>query len=211
MGIMVISFPKLPTQLPKRGWRAVQRCCQCLFILQGWRMQGDIPNIPKAVVILMPHTSNIDAWYSFLAIWGLGLKISILAKHTLFKAPFAALLKWLGLIPVQRDCPHGLTAQVVHAMNAQAQIWVGMAPEGTRKHAMQLKSGFYQIAHAAQVPIVMFALDHRHKRIHCMGCLQPTGDYAADVARLLKHYDGKFSPIKPEWLSQPLQNLIKNN
>lgn len=211
MHMMTPAFPKLPKQLPKRGWRVLQRCCQLLFGLQGWRIEGDIPNVPKAVVILMPHTSNIDAWYSFLAIWGLGLKISILAKHSLFKAPFAGLLKWLGLIPVQRDCPQGLTAQVIRAINTEQSIWVGMAPEGTRKHAMQLKSGFYQIAHAAQVPIVMFALDHRQKRIYCLGCMYCTDDYKADMRHLLQRYNGKFSPINPKWLSQPLQNLIKNN
>lgn len=204
---MTQTLPQLDCNVPQRGWHWVKRCCHLMFMLQGWRIEGSIPNVPKAVVILMPHTSNIDAWYSFLAVWGLGLKVTILAKHTLFKAPFAMILKWLGLIPVQRDCPHGLTAQVIRAIDAEPRIWVGIAPEGTRKQANHLKSGFYQIAHSAQVPIVMFALDHKQKRIHCMGCFYTTGNYNADIAQMLNLYRGKFSPINPRWLSKPLQNL----
>ncbi len=33
-----------------------------------------------------------------------------------------------------------------------------MAPEGTRKQAENIRSGFYHIAYGADIPIVMFSL-----------------------------------------------------
>jgi 1-acyl-sn-glycerol-3-phosphate acyltransferase len=94
-----------------------------LFLAQGWSIEGEFPNLSKAVAIIAPHTSNIDAWYGFLAIGGLGIKITVLGKDSLFKPPFQPFLKWAGLIPVKRDRINGLTAQVVEFIQQQDQIW----------------------------------------------------------------------------------------
>ena len=174
-------------------------------------MIGEIPNLPKAVAIISPHTSNIDGWYGFLAIGGLGLKITVLGKDTLFKPPFKPLLNWAGLIPVHRDSTNGLTEQVVAEIQKCDRIWVGMAPEGTRKKAEKMKSGFYHIAHAAGIPIVMFSFDYDHKTIYCLGAFTPTGHYQQDLEKIMGFYQGHFSPKNPNWLAEPLQKLVKKN
>ena len=202
-------FPELPPLVPQRGTSYSRALCKKLFLSQGWKVVGEIPNLPKAVAIISPHTSNIDGWYGFLAIGGLGLKITVLGKDTLFKPPFKPLLNWAGLIPVHRDSTNGLTEQVVAEIQKCDRIWVGMAPEGTRKKAEKMKSGFYHIAHAAGIPIVMFSFDYAHKTIHCLGVFQPTGDYEPDLEQILNLYIGKFSPKNPNWLARPLQNRIK--
>lgn len=202
-------FPKLPPLVPQRGTISSRALCQKLFIAQGWKIQGEIPNLAKAVAIVSPHTSNIDAWYGFLAVAALGLKITVLGKDNLFKPPFKPLLNWVGIIPVQRDSAHGLTEQIAATIQRKQQIWIGMAPEGTRKKASKIKSGFYHIAHAAAIPIVMFALDYDHKTIHCLGTFYPSGNYTQDLERILQHYVGHFSPKNPQWLAEPLQKLMK--
>ncbi len=126
-------FPDLPPLVPQRGTAFSRTLCRKLFLGQGWTVVGEIPNLPKAVAIISPHTSNIDGWYGFLAIGGLGLKITVLGKDTLFKPPFKSILDWAGLIPVHRDSTNGLTEQVVATIHKYDKIWVGMAPEGTRK------------------------------------------------------------------------------
>jgi len=203
-------FPNLPSQVPQRGNALSRALFKKLFLAQGWTIEGEIPNFPKAVAIISPHTSNIDGWYGFLAIGGLGLKVTVLGKDTLFKPPFAPFLNWAGLIPVHRESAHGLTEQVVTTIQKYDKIWVGMAPEGTRKKAEKMKSGFYHIAHAAGVPIVMFSFDYEHKIIHCLGVFQPTGQYEQDLEQILQLYEGKFSPKNPEWLAKPLQKRWKN-
>ena len=202
-------FPELPDQVPHRGTTLSRALFKTLFLAQGWSIEGEFPNLSKAVAIIAPHTSNIDAWYGFLAIGGLGIKITVLGKDSLFKPPFQPFLKWAGLIPVKRDRINGLTAQVVEFIQQQDQIRVGMAPEGTRKKAEKIKSGFYQIALKAQIPIVIFAFDFDHKIIHSLGVFDPTGHYEQDLDQMMQRFAGKFSPHTPDWLSLPLQNLVK--
>lgn len=208
---MSAHFPTLPDQVPARGSSLSRNIFKKLFLAQGWSFEGEFPNLPKAVAIISPHTSNIDAWYGFSALLGLGIKITIFGKHTLFKTPLKPLLEWIGVIPVNRSIQQGTTQQIIDFIDTQDHIWVGMAPEGTRKQAESFRSGFYRIAVGAHIPIVMFSLDYEHKAIHCLGVFQPTGNYEQDVEQILDQYIGKFSPKNPDWLAKPLQNRIKNS
>ena len=208
---MSAHFPTLPDQVPARGSSLSRTIFKKLFLAQGWSFEGEFPNLPKAVAIISPHTSNIDAWHGFTALLGLGIKITVFGKHTLFKTPLKPLLKWIGVIPVNRSIQQGTTQQIIDFIDTQDQIWVGMAPEGTRKQAESVRSGFYRIAVGANLPIVMFSLDYEHKAIHCLGVFQPTGNYEQDLEQILNRYVGKFSPKNPDWLAKPLQNRIKNS
>jgi len=208
---MSAHFPTLPDQVPTRGSSLSRKIFRKLFLAQGWSFEGEFPNLPKAVAIISPHTSNIDAWHGFTALLGLGIKITIFGKHTLFKTPLKPLLEWIGVIPVNRSTQQGLTQQIIDFIDTQDHIWVGMAPEGTRKQAESLRSGFYRIAVGAHIPIVMFSFDYDHKTIYCLGVFQPTGNYEQDLEHILNRYVGKFSPKNPQWLAKPLQNRIKNS
>ena len=205
---MNVNFPQLPAQAPHRGSVLSRQVFKRLYLAQGWRFEGEFPNLPKAVAILSPHTSNYDGLYAFLAMLGLGIKVTIFGKDSLFKTPLKGLFKWIGVIPVQRDSPHGLTHQIVQAIKNEDKIWVAMAPEGTRKNAEQIRTGFYHIAQGAGIPIVMFAFDYDHKLIRCLGVLHPTGNYEADLKTILNAYKGKFSPKNIERLAKPLNDLL---
>ena len=208
---MSAHFPTLPDQVPARGSSLSRTIFKKIFLAQGWHFEGEFPNLPKAVAIISPHTSNIDAWHGFTALLGLGIKITIFGKHTLFNTPLKPLLEWIGVIPVNRSIQQGTTQQIINFIDTQEQIWVGMAPEGTRKQAESFRSGFYRIAVGANLPIVMFSFDYNRKTIHCLGVFQPTGNYEQDLERILNRYVGKFSPKNPQWLAKPLQNRIKNS
>lgn len=204
-----LPFPELPDQVPSRGSALTRQVFKKIFLAQGWCFSGEFPNLPKAVAIISPHTSNIDAWYGFLALLGLGIRITIFGKNSLFHTPLKPLLEWVGVIPVNRENPHGLTQEVTEIVQSRDKIWIGMAPEGTRKRANKIRSGFYYIAHEAQIPIVMFSFDYAEKTIRCLGVFYPTGDYAVDLEKILNLYDGQFSPRNPEWLALPLQKHWK--
>lgn len=204
-------FPILGDQIPQRGTRFSRAGFQLLLRLQGWRFVGEIPNIPKAVAIFAPHTSNLDGWYGFQAMCAVGLRATVLGKHTLMKPPFGGLFRWLGVLPVNRESRLGLTEQVVRYVNSQSQIWIALAPEGTRHCAPQLKTGFYQIAYQTQIPILAFTADYANKTLKFLGCFHPTGDYQADVEILLSWYEGQFSVPHPERLSQPFMQLTQKS
>lgn len=202
-------FPILPPHVPARDSAFSKQFFRRLFLAQGWSFEGEFPDLAKAVAIISPHTSNIDAWHGFSALLGLGIQITVFGKHTLFKTPLKPLLNWIGVIPVNRASPHGLTQQIIQIIQQKDQIWVGMAPEGTRKSASTIKSGFYRIAVGAQIPIVMFAFDYDHKTIRCLGVFHPSGDFDQDLPQILAHYAGQFSAKNPAWLAKPLQTLVK--
>ena len=202
-------FPTLPDQVPQRGNLISRQFFKQLYLKQGWQFVGEFPNVPKAVAIITPHTSNYDAWYGFLALLGVGIKFTILGKASLFNTPLKHLLYWVGVIPVNRNHATGLTQQIVHRIQQQDKIWIAIAPEGTRKRAEKIKSGFYHIAHAAKLPIVIFSFDYDHKTIRCLGLFHTTGDYEPDLIKILDIYQGQFSPKNVDWLSKPLQKLCK--
>lgn len=205
---MNTHFPVLPEQAPHRGSALSRQFFKRVYLAQGWRFDGEFPNLPKAVAIISPHTSNYDGLYGFLAMLGLGIEVTAFGKDSLFKTPLKGLLKWMGVIPVDRSSPHGLTQQIIDVIQSKDKIWVAMAPEGTRKSAEQIRTGFYHIAMGAQIPIVMFAFDYDHKVIHCLGAIQPTGDYEKDLATILSRYKGNFSPKNMQRLAKPLKALL---
>lgn len=128
-----IRFPQLPPHVPARGSKLSRTFFRQLFLGQGWRLEGEFPDLPKAVAIISPHTSNIDAWLGFNALLGLGIQITIFGKDSLFRTPLKPVLEWIGVVPVVRDSPQGHTRQIVDIIEKSEQIWVGMAPEGSRK------------------------------------------------------------------------------
>ncbi|TCM65199.1 1-acyl-sn-glycerol-3-phosphate acyltransferase [Acinetobacter calcoaceticus] len=204
------QFPIVPPdQVPQRGTALSRKCFSQLYLKQGWRFEGELPNIPKAVAIMTPHTSNYDAWFGFLAILGLGVQLTVFGKASLFNTPLKHVFKWIGVMPVQRDSAQGLTQEIIKTIKAADRMWIGIAPEGTRKQAKKIKSGFYHIAHGADLPIVIFAFDYDHKVIRCMEVFYTTGNYEQDLEAILAIYKGNFSPKNAAWLSKPLQNLYK--
>jgi len=204
-------FPKLPPLVPSRGGKLSQTLFKQLFLAQGWQLKGEFPNLPKAVAIISPHTSNIDAWLGFNALLGLDIQITIFGKDSLFRTPLKPILEWIGVVPVVRDTPQGHTRQIVDVINKTDRIWVGMAPEGSRKAPEKIRSGFYHIAKAAHLPIVMFSFDYDIKTVHILGVYHLTGDYEYDLEQIYKHYEGKFSAKNPDWVAKPLQKLLKKD
>ncbi|MGP9715772.1 glycerol acyltransferase, partial [Psychrobacter sp. AOP22-C1-22] len=80
----VLSKKQLGNLVPKRGNKFAPVVASALLKAAGWRTVGEIPNISQAVVLALPHTSNVDGVYAIPSLFALDLKISIMGKHTLF-------------------------------------------------------------------------------------------------------------------------------
>ena len=65
-----------------------------------------------------------------------------------------------------------------------------MAPEGTRKKVPYWKTGFYQIAVRAGVPIALGYLDYQRRIAGIGPVLTPCGDPEADLEIIRKFYAG---------------------
>lgn len=177
-----------------------------LLRLIGWRIRGQFPDVPKAVIIAAPHTSNFDGIVAFGVIFGLGVRFAVMTKHTLFTWPFGPLMRWMGCIPIDREAAGDVVGQSVRRFREREQLWLGVAPEGTRKGSDEWKSGFYRIAQDAGVPILMVAFNYAQRELVILGCFQPSGDLAADLPQIVERYRG-MEPRRLDRLSGPLRAL----
>ena len=160
-----------------------------LLRLGGWRMVGAFPDVPKAVLIAAPHSSNWDGLWAFAVKFGLGLKLSILGKDALIRIPlFGRILRWQGVIPVDRSAPHGVVEQAVQAIRDADRMWYAIAPEGTRKWVERWKPGFWHIARNAGVVVIPAYFDYANKVIGIGPAFELSDDMQADIARIQRWY-----------------------
>lgn len=158
--------------------------------LTGWKVEGSLPpQAAKSVFIAAPHTSNWDLPYTLMVAFALRLNPYWMGKHTIFKAPFGLIMRWLGGIAVNRDQANNLVAASAQAIReADGPVQLIVPPEGTRSKTRYWKTGFYYIAQTAGVPIVMAYMDYAAKRSGLGPLFQPTGDVEADMAAIKAFY-----------------------
>lgn len=173
--------------------------------LMGWKAVGAFPNhLKKFVVIVAPHTSAWDFVIGVLFRKALRLeRAKYLGKHQLFKPPFGFFFRWLGGYPVDRTSSHNLVDQVVKIFNDHEEFALALSPEGTRKRVDKLKTGFYNIARKANVPIIMVAFDYKHKVAIISPPFETTRDELADFKKILEF----FRPIEGKHPENGLMHL----
>jgi 1-acyl-sn-glycerol-3-phosphate acyltransferase len=185
-----VTIPPLGPSVPRRGGRLRASIGRGLLRLLGWRLQGELPDLPKFVITAAPHSSNWDFLIGIAAVFALRLDVHFVGKAELFRGPLGPPMRWLGGLPVDRHRPEGFVEQIVARFRERDQLLLAMAPEGTRKPVERWKSGFYRIAMGAGVPIVAGYFDNAHKRVGFGPVLYPTGDLEADFGRLHEFYGG---------------------
>ena len=202
-----LSKKQLGDLVPRRGNKIAPVIASAMLKASGWRTVGEIPNISQAVVLALPHTSNVDGVYAIPSLFALDLQISIMGKHTLFKIPvLAQLMHWMGIVPIDRDNKGSVLQSSIDKFKTGEPLFLGLSPEGTRDYTEKWKTGFYYLAVGADVPILPVAMDYNTKEIRFMPLVYPTGDIDVDLPKIYAHYRGVI-PRHPERLSQPLQDI----
>jgi 1-acyl-sn-glycerol-3-phosphate acyltransferase len=186
------DYPEIPRVFfPKTQSAWALRCMRLL----GWRLDFEGMPGPYGVAIVYPHTSNWDFPIAMIAKSAVGIKARFMAKDSLFKWPiFGKWLRHLGGLAIDRSRATGVVAQMVEHFKAcqdrDEMFWLGVAPEGTRKFQKGWKTGFYQIALQANVPLLLVHFDHGRKVISVRQCIRLSGDMQRDFARMAKAYEG---------------------
>ncbi len=177
-------------QVPRRGNRFSRSLAIVVLALFGWRVSGEIPNIPKMLMIGAPHTSNWDMAVGMLGMFALGLRLSFMGKHSLFRWPTGGIMRWFGGVPVRRHAPQGLVGQMVEAFAQRERFVLAILPEGTRRRVAQWRLGFYHIAVGADVPLVIIKFDYGRKVLEFGPVFNPTGNLAEDLPQLQAQFRG---------------------
>ncbi len=181
-----------------------------LLRLAGWRFAGDVPNLPKMVLIGAPHTSNWDFVLAMVALFALQVRVYWLGKHTFVNGPLKPLLRWLGGVAVDRRAASGVVEQTVDEMQRREQFLLGLAPEGTRSLVRRWKMGFFYIAQSASVPIVPVALDYGRKTIAIGKPVNPEIGETAVLAQLRTFYDGVQGKYPHQFSVESIQPRLRN-
>ena len=176
--------------------------------LFGWRVES--PGLPaeQGVILVYPHTSNWDFVVGVFAKWALGLQLRFWGKDSLFSVPLLGRwVRYLGGVAVDRSSPHGLVGDTVSQMRAAAargeRFWLAVAPEGTRSLTTGWRTGAYQVAVQAGVPVGLCYFDFEQRVVSLDRFVQLTGDIQADFAAF-KDYLGQRVGKRPA-LASPIQ------
>ncbi|MDO6564906.1 1-acyl-sn-glycerol-3-phosphate acyltransferase [Amphritea sp. 1_MG-2023] len=156
---------------------------------KGWRVDfSAIEGINKCVLIGAPHTSNWDLPYALMLGFSQQLPIYWMGKVQIFKFPFRHLMMWLGGIPINRSKSLNVVSQAATQLQQADQLYLVITPEGTRARVDEWKTGFYHIAHQANVPIMVTYIDWRTRQAGIYTAYYPSGDSEKDIAEIKALY-----------------------
>ena len=170
------------------------------FKLMGWKVIGfsDFDSVPKAVIIAAPHTHWLDFPIGILFRSALGVKTNYVGKKGLFKFPYGWFFRWLGGAPVERKENMNQVEAIAALFEKRDTFRIAMSPEGTRKKVDNWRTGFYYIAKAAKVPIVMITLDFSKKENRVSEPFYPTADKDADFKFIRGYFKDAVGKV-PEY------------
>lgn len=169
--------------------------CRLIFRKMGWQVEMTVPYRDKCIICVAPHTSNWDFIIAELYYHSIGRTAGFLMKKEWFFWPMGVLFRSMGGIPVERSRHVSLTDHVAEAAIKAERFELAVTPEGTRSLATKWKRGFYFIALKAGLPIQLYAIDYKNKRIVCTQELVPSGDVEADMRLIMDYYrpyEGKY-------------------
>jgi len=177
--------------IQKTGPRRGSSLARFILRMFGWKVVGTAPDLNRYVLIGAHHTTNWDFPLALLVAATLGVRIHWLAKHTLFRPPMGMLMRALGGIAVERETRSGAVEELAAGIREADRFVLGIAPEGTRSRTDHWKSGFYRVATAAGVPIVLGFVDASRKEAGLGPVFFPTGEIRVDFDTIAAFYADK--------------------
>jgi 1-acyl-sn-glycerol-3-phosphate acyltransferase len=157
----------------------------------GWRVDGQLPDLPKYILIGAPHTSNWDFVLFLGVIFHLKANVKFMGKAELFRNPLVGwFFYWCGGVPVDRKKSTGLVEQMAEACERSDKFILTIAPEGTRHYVSEWKMGFYHIAKKTGIPVVIAIVDGKIKTVHIGQIFHPTENMDADIKKIKGFFEG---------------------
>lgn len=177
--------------------RIVRRIIMVLYRWKGWKIDGGLPkDLQKYVIAGAPHSSNWDFVFFTGATAEEGIEPNFMGKHTLFKGVMKNFMYDMGGIPVDRSKRANYVEQVAAEYARRDHLALVIAAEGTRKSNGEWRSGFYNIARAANVPIVAAWVDNDTNTLGFSDPIWPTQSYAETLTRIAAFMRSKLPDLE---------------
>lgn len=161
-----------------------------LLKINGWKYIGELPSVPKAVILSAPHTSNWDFVWGKLAFVAYKIKTYIFLKKEFFFFPMNIFFRALDVLPLNRADATGMVKHIVKEFSRHDNFYLTITPEGTRSKRDKWPRGFYFIAVKAKVPIYLGRIDYKKKELSLGELFYPTGDIEKDMYYIKTTYRG---------------------
>lgn len=172
------------------------------LFLWRWKVTQAEPVPDRCVMIAAPHSSNWDFPITLAMAAVKGIDIRWLGKAQMFNPVLGPLFRALGGISVKRSSTNGLVGDLATEFSHHDRLALVVPAEGTRSAVEYWKSGFYQIAVRANVPIVCAYVDRSTRTGGFGPVITPSGDLGADMDRIRAFYEGKTG-LKPNRFNVP--------
>ena len=135
-----------------------------------------------------------------LAYWSLGKPLKVIIKDAHTKAWYGFIVKAMGGVGIDRAQKNNLVKFVADKF-AKEDFSLVITPEGTRSWVPKWRKGFYHMALAAKVPLVIASGDFKDKTIY-LGKKISVEDLETrtyeDIMTELEEYYKKRTPKVPE-------------
>ena len=169
--------------------------------LLGWKivLEGDVNNLNRCILVVAPHTANEEYLLGNFAYWALEKPLKIIIKDAHTKAWYGGIVKALGGIGIDRSQKNDLVNFVANEFKKEDFSLV-ITPEGTRSWVPKWRKGFYHMALAAKVPIVVAAGDFKDKIIYLgkkISVEELENRSFEDIMEELEKYYQKITPKVP--------------
>ncbi len=161
------------------------------FKMMKWKLVGEFPKeLKKYVIIAVPHTSWHDFYIGLLIRKIANTKINFLGKKEIFIFPFGYYFRAVGGRSLDRTPGQNKVEAIAKLFETNDELRLTLAPEGTRDKVSEWKTGFYHIAKAAHVPIVMVTFDFGKKQNKISEPFYPTDNMEEDFAFMKNFFKG---------------------
>ncbi len=167
-----------------------------ILALFGWKIVNTPPSdIKKCILVGAPHTSNWDYIIGVFGAMSANLSAKFLIKSEVFFFPVGPILKFFGGVPVERGKKSNLVDQLADFIRDKERIHLVFTPEGTRQRVNRWKTGFYNVAQKANIPMILCYLDYKKKEGGFGPVIYPSGNYKEDLKKIKRFY----SSIHPKY------------
>jgi len=166
---------------------------------QGWTFKGEefTRAHRRCVVTAAPHTSNADLLYTLAVFEMLELPVRFTIKKEWMRFPWGHVFGPLGGLAIDRSPkptgdggarrPSMVEAMVGLFEEHPGELAMLVTPEGTRSRRDTWKTGFWHVARAAGVPILVGYLDYARKEAGVGLVIEPS-DLETDMRAMMAFY-----------------------
>ena len=183
---------------PRMGNAVTRAIGSGLLKLFGWKIEGVLPNEPKAILVGEPHTSNWDFILIMCAAQAVGFRMSYIMKKEAFFWPMSRFFKWMGGLPIERKKGKDSLAQIKTHIEAQDNIFLAITPSGSRSATDAYKKGYLHLAAVAKVPLFLIGIDGEKKALILDKLIDISGDMNAQNKSIKDYMDGTYRGIHPD-------------